>query len=65
VFELDRALISDCQRFARSFTRIPAPEVCALVEKLYTSNIDETPVDDADHKSWLLMPEPEEPNRLL
>jgi hypothetical protein len=38
VFDLDRALVSDYQRFARSFTQIRAADIRDQVEKLYASN---------------------------
>jgi hypothetical protein len=38
VFELDRALVSDYERFARSFTQIRAPGIHQKVEKIYASN---------------------------
>jgi hypothetical protein len=38
IFDLDRALVSDYQRFARSFTQIRAADIRDQVEKLYASN---------------------------
>jgi ATP-dependent helicase YprA (DUF1998 family) len=38
VFDLDRALVSDYSRFARSFTQIRAPDIRSQVEKIYASN---------------------------
>ena len=37
VFDLDRVLICDYERFARSFTRIRAPDIRAQVEAIYAS----------------------------
>jgi Lhr-like helicase len=38
VFDLDRALVSDYERFARSFTQIRAPDILAQVEQIYATN---------------------------
>src|SRR5689334_1856392 len=38
VFELDEALVSDYERFARSFTLIRAPDIRDQVEELYASD---------------------------
>jgi hypothetical protein len=38
VFDLDRALVSDYARFARSFTQIRAPDILAQVEQIYATN---------------------------
>jgi hypothetical protein len=38
VFDLNRALVSDYERFARSFTQIRAADVRVAVEELYASN---------------------------
>jgi Lhr-like helicase len=38
VFDLDRALVSDYERFARSFTQIRAPDIRSQVEEIYASN---------------------------
>jgi hypothetical protein len=38
VFELDRALVSDYERFARSFTQIRAPDIRSQVEEIYATN---------------------------
>src|SRR5688500_16086291 len=38
VFELDRALVDDYERFARSFTVIRAPDIHHQVEALYASD---------------------------
>jgi hypothetical protein len=38
VFDLDRALVSDYERFARSLTLIRAAEIRAQVEKSYASD---------------------------
>jgi hypothetical protein len=38
VFELDQALVSDYERFARSFTLIRAPDIQQQVEELYASD---------------------------
>jgi hypothetical protein len=38
VFELDRALVSDYERFARSFTQIRAPDIHQKVEIISASN---------------------------
>jgi ATP-dependent helicase YprA (DUF1998 family) len=38
VFDLDRALVSDYKRFARSFTQIRAADIRVQVENLYASN---------------------------
>jgi hypothetical protein len=35
VFDLDQALVNDYERFARSFTRIRAPDIKSQVEALY------------------------------
>ena len=37
VFNLDRALVSDYERFARSFTQIKAAEIRAQVERIYAN----------------------------
>lgn len=37
VFDLDRALVGDYERFARSFTQIRAPDIRARVEAIYGS----------------------------
>ena len=34
VFDLDRALVSDYSRFARSFTQIRAPDIRSQVEQI-------------------------------
>ena len=38
VFDLDRALLADYARFARSFTQICAPDIRRQVEEIYASN---------------------------
>jgi Lhr-like helicase len=38
VFDLDRQLISDYERFARSFTKIRAPDIERQVEQIYAGN---------------------------
>jgi hypothetical protein len=38
VFDLDRALVRDYERFARSFTQIRAPDIRRQVEALYASD---------------------------
>jgi hypothetical protein len=38
VFDLDRALVSDYSRFARSFTQIRAPDIRSQVEQIYATN---------------------------
>jgi hypothetical protein len=38
VFDLDRALVSDYARFARSFTQIRAPDILSQVEQIYATN---------------------------
>ena len=38
VFDLDRALVSDYERFARSFTQIRAPDIRAQVEQIYATD---------------------------
>jgi RAD3-like DEAD/DEAH box helicase len=38
VFDLDRALVSDYERFARSFTQIRADDIRSQVEEIYASN---------------------------
>jgi Lhr-like helicase len=38
VFDLDRALLADYERFARSFTQIRATDIRAQVEQIYASN---------------------------
>jgi ATP-dependent helicase YprA (DUF1998 family) len=38
VFDLDRALIGDYARFARSFTQIRAPDIRSQVEQIYATN---------------------------
>ena len=37
VFDLDRSLVRDYERFARSFTQIRAPDIRTQVEKVYAS----------------------------
>lgn len=37
VFDLDRSLVSDYERFARSFTQIRAPDIKAQVDAIYAS----------------------------
>jgi ATP-dependent helicase YprA (DUF1998 family) len=37
VFDLDRALVGDYERFARSFTQIRAPDIRSRVEDIYAS----------------------------
>jgi hypothetical protein len=37
VFDLDRSLVSDYERFARSFTQIKAADIRAQVEAIYAS----------------------------
>jgi hypothetical protein len=37
VFDLDRSLVSDYKRFARSFTQIKAADIRAQVEAIYAS----------------------------
>ena len=37
VFDLDRSLVSDYERFARSFTQIKAADIRAQVEGIYAS----------------------------
>jgi ATP-dependent helicase YprA (DUF1998 family) len=37
VFDLDRSLVGDYERFARSFTQIRSPDIRARVEEIYTS----------------------------
>jgi Lhr-like helicase len=37
VFDLDRALVRDYERFARSFTQIRAPDIRTRVEEIYAS----------------------------
>ena len=37
VFDLDRALVQDYERFARSFTQIRAADIRAQVEDIYAS----------------------------
>src|SRR5439155_1251035 len=38
VFDLDRALVDDYERFARSFTQIRAPDILSQVEQIYASD---------------------------
>lgn len=38
VFDLDRALVGDYERFARSFTQICAADILAQVEQIYATN---------------------------
>jgi ATP-dependent helicase YprA (DUF1998 family) len=38
VFDLDRALVSDYERFARSFTQIRAPDIRKQIEEIYASD---------------------------
>jgi ATP-dependent helicase YprA (DUF1998 family) len=38
VFDLDRAVVSDYSRFARSFTQIRAPDIRFQVEQIYATN---------------------------
>lgn len=38
VFDLDRALVTDYEHFARSFTQIRAPDIRQQVEALYASD---------------------------
>src|SRR6476620_3616210 len=38
VFDLDRALVNDYERFARSFTQIRAPDIRLQVEQIYATN---------------------------
>ena len=38
VFDLDRALVGDYERFARSFTQIRAPDIGHQVGALYASD---------------------------
>jgi len=38
VFDLDRAVVSDYERFARSFTQIRALDIRSQVEKIYATN---------------------------
>jgi len=38
VFDLDRALVSDYERFARSFTRIRAADILSQIVSLYATN---------------------------
>ena len=38
VFDLDRSLVSDYERFARSFTQIRAPDIRSQVEQIYATN---------------------------
>ena len=37
VFDLDRSLVGDYERFARSFTQIRSPDIRARVEEIYSS----------------------------
>ena len=37
-FDLDRALVGDYERFARSFTQIRAPDILSQVEQIYATN---------------------------
>ena len=39
VFNLDRALLSDYERFDRSFTQIKSADIRAQVEAIYASNL--------------------------
>jgi hypothetical protein len=43
VFDLDRVLVSDYERFARSFTQIKAADIRSQVEKICTSAIGAEP----------------------
>ena len=38
VFDLDRSLVRDYARFARSFTQIRAPDIRQQVEAIYATN---------------------------
>jgi hypothetical protein len=38
VFDLDRSLVSDYERFARSFTQIRATDIRSEVEQIYATN---------------------------
>jgi ATP-dependent helicase YprA (DUF1998 family) len=38
VFDLDRVLINDYERFARSFTQIRAQDILSQVEQIYATN---------------------------
>jgi hypothetical protein len=38
VFDLDRAILRDYERFARSFTQIRAPDIRSRVEEIYASD---------------------------
>jgi hypothetical protein len=38
VFDLDRALVGDYERFARSFTQIRAHDILSQVEQIYATN---------------------------
>ena len=38
VFDLDRALVGDYERFARSFTQIRAPDIRRQVQEIYASD---------------------------
>jgi hypothetical protein len=38
VFDLDRALVGDYERFARSFTQIRAADIRSRVEEIYASS---------------------------
>src|SRR5262249_20914481 len=38
VFDLDLALVSDYERFARSFTQIRAPDIRTQIEQTYATN---------------------------
>jgi hypothetical protein len=38
VFDLDRTLVGDYERFARSFTQIRAPDIRSQVEQIYATN---------------------------
>jgi hypothetical protein len=38
VFDLDRALVSEYERFARSFTQIRADDIRSQIKEIYASN---------------------------
>jgi Lhr-like helicase len=38
VFDLDRSLVGDYERFARSFTQIRAPDILSQVKQIYATN---------------------------
>ena len=38
VFDLDRTIVSDYERFARSFTQIRAPDIRSEVEAIYAND---------------------------